>query len=62
MFTLSLDSQASAAGLARLRQEVEEALGLANDPLEILIAEEEGQFDDVLALAVLNTRHHNRNT
>ena len=41
MFTLSLDSQGSEAGLAKLRQEVEEAVGLANDPLEILIAEEE---------------------
>lgn len=57
MFTLSLDSQGSEAGLAKLRQEVEETLGLANDPLEILIAEEEGEFDDALALRVLAHRH-----
>ena len=41
MITLSLDSQGSEAGRAKLWHEVEETLGRAEDPLEILIAEEE---------------------
>lgn len=59
MYTVSLDSS-SAAQCARLWQEVEQTLGCSDDPMDILIAEEDGvrEFDDDLALRQLN-HHHN---
>jgi hypothetical protein len=58
MVTLSLDSQASEASLASLWQEVERTLGCSSDPLDILIDEEEAEFDDGLALGLLQHRHN----
>lgn len=58
MYTVSLDSS-SPAQCARLWQEVEEVIGCSSDPLDILIAEEQGEFDDDLAVRYLN-HHHNK--
>lgn len=41
MLVLSLNSQASEASLAKLWQEVETTLGCSDDPLDILIEQEE---------------------
>lgn len=52
---LSIDS-GSDAYLARVRVEMEIAVGFSPDPLEILIAEEEA-FDDQLAEVLLSSSH-----
>ena len=58
MYTVSLDSS-SPAQCARLWQEVETTLGCSDDPLDILIAEEENGFDgDCISL---NLNHHLNN-
>jgi hypothetical protein len=50
---LSLDSGTDAQ-CAALWNEVESVLGLSNDPLDELIAEEEGAFDEDTAIAYIN--------
>lgn len=48
MLVLSLNSQASEASLAKLWQEVESTLGCSDDPLDILIAQEEETYHEQL--------------
>lgn len=57
MNTVSIDSGTDAQNAA-VRAEMEQAIGSFDDPLAILIAEEEGgEFDDELACRMLQARH-----
>ena len=56
LYALSIDSGSDAQN-ARIRVEMEQALGYQSDPLELLIAEEEGKFDNELACRYLNATH-----
>lgn len=53
---LSLDSGTDAQ-VAALRNEVERVLGWASDPLEELLRDEEGEFDNDFAVTYLNALH-----
>ena len=57
LYAISIDSGTDAQNAA-IRAEMEQALGSFDDPLAILIAEEEGgEFDDDLACRMLQARH-----
>lgn len=57
LYAISIDSGTDAQNAA-IRAEMEQALGSFDDPLAILIAEEEGgEFDDELACRILQARH-----
>lgn len=55
-FTVSIDS-GTPEQVAAVRAEMERVLGIQEDPLTILIAEEEGEFDSGLACAYLVAIH-----
>jgi hypothetical protein len=52
LFTVSIHSGTPAQN-ARIQREMEQTLGFADDPLDILLAEEQGEFDDELACRYL---------
>ena len=56
LYTVSIDSS-TPEQCAMVRVEMEEALGLASDPLDLLIAEEEGEFDIEFTTQYLRAIH-----
>ena len=56
LYAISIDSGTPEQNAA-IRNEMEQALGCQDDPMMILIAEEEGEFDTELATRMLKSVH-----